>query len=155
MDPNKNKEIVKRWYEEVWNQKRENAIDNFLTENSIPHGLADENGKPITGREDFKPFFRKFIESFPDLHIRVEDMIAEGDKVAARCHVSLSHKGKDFPIGSKNIPSSAAAKQIEFTGITITVIRDGKIAEAWNNWDFMSMYMQMGAIQLVQTPASS
>jgi predicted ester cyclase len=93
-------------------------------------------------------FSGKFIESFPDLHIEVQDMIEEGDKVAARCLVTMSHKGKDFSVGPKILASNPTSTPISFTGIVISTIKDGKIAEAWNNWDFMSLYMQMGVLQM-------
>jgi predicted ester cyclase len=66
-------------------------------------------------------------------------MIAEGDLVASRCSVRGKHLGHSLGFAATNAP-------VEFTGMAITRIRDGKIVEAWNNFDFMKMYKQLGAI---------
>ncbi len=65
-------------------------------------------------------------------------MIAEGDKVAARCSVRDKHTGDHLGVAASNAP-------VEFTGITIARIKDGKIVEAWNNFDFMKMFQQIDA----------
>jgi len=66
-------------------------------------------------------------------------MIAEGDLVAARCSVRGKHTGDHLGFAASDSP-------VEFTGITIVRIKDGKIVEAWNNFDFMKMYKQIGAL---------
>jgi predicted ester cyclase len=71
--------------------------------------------------------------------ITVEDTIAEGDKVAVRCSVRGKHTGNTLGITATQTP-------VEFTGMSIVRIKDGKIVEAWNNFDFMKMYRQLGAI---------
>ena len=63
--------------------------------------------------------------------IVVEDMVAEGDKVAARCSVRAKHEGDFLGIAATQSP-------VDFTGIAIVRIENGKIVEAWNNFDFMS-----------------
>ena len=134
-----NKELIHRWFEEVWNKGREDAIDEMFAEEGIANGLADESGAPLRGPSDFKPFFRKFRSAFPDIEVTVEDTVAEGDRIAARCRVSGTHKGEGLGFAATNRP-------IEFTGICIVRIKDGKIIEAWNNFDFMGMFQQINAI---------
>lgn len=132
-----NKELVRRWFEEVWNKGRADAIEEMFDENGIAHGLSDDPSKPITGPRDYRPFYTIFRQAFPNLKIVVEDMVAEGDKVAARCSVRGKHEG-DF------MGRTATQSPVEFTGITIVRIDKGKIVEAWNNFDFMTMYRQVG-----------
>ena len=74
-----------------------------------------------------------------NIEVVVEDTIAEGDKVVARCSVRGKHVGDS--LGFK-----ATGAQAEFDGITIVRVKNGKIVEAWNNFDFMKMYRQLGAI---------
>ena len=139
----KNEEIIKKWYEEVWNKKRENAIDEMLSPTAIAHGLTDENNNEVVGAENFKVFFRKFIASFPDIQVNIENTVSEGNKIAALAVVRLTHAGSPFKVSAeKSIAPSG--KAIQFSGITITVIKDGKIQEAWNHFDFLSLFMQMG-----------
>jgi steroid delta-isomerase-like uncharacterized protein len=134
-----NKELVRRWFEEVWNKGRADAIEEMFDENGIAHGLADDPSKPIRGPRDFRPFHTVFREAFPNMTIVVEDMIAEADKVAARCSVRGKHEG-DF-MGRK-----ATQSPVEFTGIAIVRIDNGKIVEVWNNFDFMTLHKQVGLL---------
>ena len=132
-----NKQLVRRWFEEVWNKGRADAIDEMFDENGIAHGLSDDPANPLKGPSGFRPFHRTFRQAFPNMIVVVEDMVAEGDKVAARCSVRGKHEG-DF------MERAATQSPVEFTGITIVRIENGKIAEAWNNFDFMTMYKQIG-----------
>jgi steroid delta-isomerase-like uncharacterized protein len=131
-----NRALIHRWFEEVWNQGRAEAIDELFAEEGVANGLADETGAPLRGPTGFKPFFAKFRDAFPDIEVLVEDTVAEGDKVAARCRVRATHGGEGLGFAATNRP-------VEFTGISIVRIRDGKIVEAWNNFDFMSMFQQI------------
>jgi steroid delta-isomerase-like uncharacterized protein len=134
-----NADLIRRWFEEVWNKGREEAIDEMFASNGIAHGLADEAGNDLLGPQDYKPFFRKFRSAFPEIKVVVEDTVAEGDKVAARCSVRGQHQ-------SDSLGFAATGQATEFTGITIVRIENGKIAEAWNNFDFMTMYKQLGVL---------
>ena len=132
-----NKQLVRRWFEEVWNKGRAEAIDEMFAENGIAHGLSDDPAKAIKGPTDFRPFHTTFRQAFPNMIIDVEDMVAEGDKVAARCSVRGKHEGEFMGRAATQAP-------VEFTGMTIVRIRDGKIVEAWNNFDFLTMNKQCG-----------
>jgi steroid delta-isomerase-like uncharacterized protein len=134
-----NKALVQRWFDEVWNKGRGDVIDELFATDGIAHGLADDPSQPITGPLGFHPFHETFRGAFPNIEIVVEDIIAEGDKVAARCSVRGKHAGDHLGIAASNSP-------VDFTGIAIVRIRDGKIVEAWNNFDFMRMNKQIGLI---------
>ena len=135
-----NETLIHRWFEEVWNKGRADAIDEMFACEGIAHGLTGEDGKELCGPEGFKPFFESFRQAFPDLQVVVEDTVVEGDKVAARCIVRGTHRGEGIGI-------AATDKPIEFTGMTIVRVKDGKIVEAWNNFDFLAMYQQLGLNQ--------
>ena len=134
-----NKQLLRRWFEEVWNKGRVDAIDEMFAENGIAHGLADDPSQPIKGPREFRPFHTLFRDAFPNMMIVVEDTIAEGDKVAARCSVRAKHEGEFMGRAASQSP-------VEFTGITIVRIDNGKIVEAWNNFDFMRLHKQVGLI---------
>jgi steroid delta-isomerase-like uncharacterized protein len=134
-----NKSIVRRWFEEVWNQGKVAAIDELFAADGLAHGLSGDPAQPLRGPESFKPFHATFRGAFPNLQVAVEDVIAEGDKVVARCSVRGKHTGDHLGVAASNSP-------VEFTGISIVRIRDGQIVEAWNNFDFMSMNQQIGAL---------
>lgn len=133
------KALMRRWFEEVWNKGRAEAIDEMFAEDGVAYGLADETGAPLRGAAGFKPFFQNFRNAFPDIEIVVEDAIAEGDKVAARCTVRATHAGDGLGF-------AATQRPVEFTGIALVRVRDGKIVEAWNNFDFMGLFQQVGKL---------
>ncbi len=124
--PNKNSTLTYRWMEEVWNKGREEAIDEMLDENAVVHGIEEikENGTAA-----FKQFFRNFHSQFPQIHVEVEDVVAEADFETSRCVVDAT---------------TASGQQVQFSGMTFVKIVNGKIAEGWNNFDFLNMYKQLG-----------
>jgi predicted ester cyclase len=71
--------------------------------------------------------------------VTVEDTVSEDDKIAARCLVRGKHMGHNLGFAATQAP-------MEITGVTIARIKNGQIVEAWNNFDFMTLYKQLGAI---------
>ncbi|HKP85954.1 MAG TPA: ester cyclase [Blastocatellia bacterium] len=133
-----NKTLAHRWFEEVWNKRRADAIDEMFADEGIAHGLTDASGNELRGPENFKAFFNSFSGAFSDLQVTVEETVAEGDKLAARCTVKGTHTGDGIGLAATNQP-------VAFTGMCMLRIKDGKIVEAWNNFDFMTMFQQLGA----------
>jgi steroid delta-isomerase-like uncharacterized protein len=134
-----NRALLRRWFEEVWNKGRAAAIDEMLAADAIVHGLSEQAENPLKGAVGFKPFHEIFRGAFPEIEVVVEDVIAEGDKVAARCSVRGKHAGDHLGVAATNAA-------VQFTGMCIVRIDEGKIVEAWNNFDFMAMNKQIGAI---------
>ena len=134
-----NKALMRRWFDEVWNKGRAEAIGEMFAADGVAHGLSDEPGKTLKGPPDFMPFHGVFRGAFPDIEVVVEDSIAEGDKVAVRCSVRGRHAGDHLGVAASNAP-------VEFTGMVIARIMNGKIVEAWNNFDFLAMNKQIGII---------
>ena len=134
-----NKALIKRWFEEVWNQGNRDVIDELVTEDVMIHGLVDGAGNPVKGLGAFHEFHSQFRGAFPDIHVDVDDVIAEGDRVVARCSVRGQHTGEHLGFSATNAP-------VEFGGVAIVRITNGKIAEAWNYFDFLTMNRQLGVI---------
>lgn len=133
--------IAHRWFEEVWNQQREETIDEIMHEECVAYGLNDSEGNPLRGPEGFKTLFRAFTQAYPDIHVTVEETVSEGDRIAARCTVTGTHRGEGIGVAPTN-------KSIEFTGLVLIKIKDGKFIEGWNQFDFMNMYQQLGVLSL-------
>ena len=85
----------------------------------------------------FRSFHKTFRSAFPDLHVKVEDTITDGDRTAARCLVTGTHSGAAL---AGKLPSG---KSVEFYGMTMFRIADGKIVESWNKFDFTTMHKQL------------
>ena len=130
-----NKKLVLRWFEEVWNQQSETTIDEIFSSEGKAHGFPDP-GSTLQGPEDFKAIQRNFCGAFPDLHLTVEDVIAEGDRVAARWSVTMTHLGDHLGI-------PATGKRAGFAGSVFVVVKDGKIVEAWNQMEILHLFEQL------------
>ena len=130
--------LIHRWFEEVWNKGRAEAIEEMFAADGIAYGLG-EAGIDVHGPAAFKPFFERLRGAFPELKITIEDTLAEGDKVAARWSATMTHQGDHLGI-------AATGRKAAVTGMSIVRIRDGKIVEAWNNWDMLGLMQQIGAI---------
>ncbi len=136
MSTKENKELVRRFYDEVFNKKNLMAIDEFLDPHIIEHALPP--GLP-GGNAGSRQFIGMYLAAFPDLHLTAEDLIAEGDKVAARLTLRGTHKGELM-----GVPPTG--KQVTLTGIQIVRTADGRIAENWINLDALGMLQQLGVI---------
>jgi steroid delta-isomerase-like uncharacterized protein len=111
--------------------------DDLVTDDYVNH-------KPpipgLTGTKDgFMQAVRTTREAFPDVHVGIEDMIAEGDRVMFRDTARATHLG-DF----QDVPASG--RQLAWTEMHFFRIRDGRIAEHWANFDQLGILMQMGAV---------
>ena len=131
-----NKALVRRWFEEVWNKGRVGAIDEMMASDAVAHGL----GPDLHGPEAFKPFHATFRTAFPNMHIRLDDLVAEEDKVAYSWTATGTHQGPLMAI-------APTGKSSSFTGMGIIRVKNGKIAEAWNVLDQLTMFQQLGVLQ--------
>jgi steroid delta-isomerase-like uncharacterized protein len=131
--------VMRTWFDEVWNQGREDAIDRILAGDAVAHGLP---GGPARGPQAFRSIFNTFRGAFPDIHIVVERTVTEGEMVAVYCRVTGTHTGDGLGM-------PATGKPVEFDGVTIARVADGRVREAWNCFDFLTMYQQLGAVPAV------
>ncbi|HWE95061.1 MAG TPA: ester cyclase [Tepidisphaeraceae bacterium] len=136
-----NKQLTRRWFEEVWNQKRSQSIDELITPNAIVHGVSAGGSEPKTGSAAFRPFWEQFCGAFPDARITIEDLIAEGDKVASRIVFTGTHQGN-------HLGSEATGKTITVSGIVLTRWENGRIAEAWNEFDALKVFLTTGVVKM-------
>ena len=126
--------LINRWFEEVWNKRRQAAIYEMLDPTAVVHGLP---GEEIRGPDGFLPFWQKFTSAFPDIRVSVDAVVAEGDMAVARCTVQGKHSGKGLGV-------EPTGREISFTGMAMARMQDGKIIEAWNNFDFLTFNQQLG-----------
>jgi steroid delta-isomerase-like uncharacterized protein len=134
MSPEQNKAIIRRYLEEAWNNKNTSVIDEVIAADLIQHIRSVP-----PGREGIEKFFSMIYAAFPDAHFSIEDMIAEDDKVAWRFTIRATHTGP-----FRGIPPTG--KSITQAGIAITRMRNGQMAENWNETDDLGMLQQLGLI---------
>jgi steroid delta-isomerase-like uncharacterized protein len=129
-----NKAIVRRYVEQVLNEKRHDLVEEFLTENIELHGSG-----VAPGLEVVKQWFTTYATAFPDGRTVMEDVVAEEDRVVTRTTFNGTHLAE-----IEGIP--ATGKKVSMPGITIFRLDNGKIAEGWLFNDNLSLMQQLGAI---------
>lgn len=127
--------IVRRWFEEVWNQRRSATIDEFLAPQSVCY--TDEG--PLLGPDDFKSRqFDPFVAAFSDLHVQVEGVIAQDDQVAVRWSASGTHDGAGlgFP---------PTGKPVLFQGMSWIRLEHGQFHEGWQSSNIPQVIQSLAA----------
>ena len=126
-----------RHFFEEWNKGKAAAmavIDELCATNLVFHGGS---GEDIRGIKDFKQLMNKFYSAFPDNHFTIDDIVAEGDKVAVRYTITGTHKGEWRGAPPTN-------KKVTVSVIQIDRIAGGKLVEAWERYDTLGAMRQLG-----------
>jgi predicted ester cyclase len=139
-----NKELGKRWFEEVWNQGRREVIREMLA----PDALIQEGAEAVKGPEGFYPFFDRMQAAFSDIHVVIHDAIAEADKVCVRWSCTMKHTGRALGI-------TPTDKSLQTTGISILRIANGKFVAGWQNWDMLGLMQQIKGESMAPTYMSA
>ena len=137
MSAEENKKVVRRFWG-VWEEDDFiGLIDELLAPDYVNHspGTPDQPAGP----EGVKAIVSMFRSGMPDLRVTIDDMIAEGDKVATRYTVEGTHEGELF-----GVPPTGRRPSIESS--TVEQVSDGKIREHWRVTDTLDMMQQLGAI---------
>jgi steroid delta-isomerase-like uncharacterized protein len=127
-----NRRAAVRWMEEVWNQRRDETIDELLAPGAVGH----REGVETHGAEEFCAVRATLLGAFPDLRITVEDTVAEGDHVVVRWGVTGTHRGDHLGI-------AATAQAVEFRGLTWMRFSHGKLVEGWDAWNQGALLEQL------------
>ena len=133
-----NKAIVRRVPEEITSQGKLELIDELFSPDFVDHAFAPELGL-APGREGIRQFISMLRTAFPDIDIKPQDIIAEGDKVVVRNSAQGTQQGEFM-----DLPPSG--KHATWSEIHIVRLADGKIAEHWAIVDQLSVLQQLGAI---------
>lgn len=129
------REIGRRWFEEVWNKGRREAISEMLA----PDGVIHDGGLDAVGPEGFYPFFDRINATFSEMQVTVCHTLAEGDQICVRWLCTGKHTGSGLGI-------PATGKTTRITGISIFRVADGKAIEAWQNWDMLGLMEQIRGV---------
>lgn len=137
------KELSRRIFEEVWNNQNLSAADEMIASTFVDHDPQSS----VQGIEGYKQFVRYYLTAFPDSHFTVEDEISEGQMVVTRWTVNGTHTGS---LGA--IP--ATGRKVSVTGISCARVENGKVVEAWSNWDTLGMMQQLGILSATAQQAA-
>ena len=141
-----NKALIRRWFEQVWNQGDATLIDQMRARDARAVGLGEKTPE-TRGASPFKAFYANLRGTFPDLRITIEDLIAEGDYVVGQWEGGGTHTGsafKDFLVGG--LPA-ATGRKMHFTGTTVLKVINGKIVEEIGLDDGVTALIQLGLLK--------
>jgi len=133
MSLEENKSLVRRYYDEMWNRWDLSLADELLGEGLTFRGSL---GVAVRGRDGFRDYVRAVRRAFPDFHNRIEELVAEGDKVVARLTYTGTHHGELFGIGP-------TGKRVTYAGVALLRIEADRIAEGWVLGDIHGLIRQL------------
>ncbi|MEK6375918.1 MAG: ester cyclase [Acidobacteriota bacterium] len=128
------RELGRRWFEEVWNARRDESIGELMTPDSIGH----VEGGQYRGPEGFREMQRVFLSALPDVHIEIEAILADDHRAAVRWRAKGTHTGDGLGFPASN-------RRIDIQGTTWLVVKDGRIVEGWDTWNLGGMVASLGA----------
>jgi steroid delta-isomerase-like uncharacterized protein len=144
--PSDNEAIIRRLYEEVWNKRKLEALNELVSPSHALHG-PNFSGSAI-GPEAYKRQVLQFVTGFPDLRWTIEETISEKDKVAVVWTFTGTHKGDYRGI-------AATETKVSVDGITVHHVTDGKIMDSYANWDTWGMMQQLGLVSALGKPQNA
>lgn len=136
MPAEENRAVIRRAYEELWNERNVDVVDELVAEDFLNHAAPPGRQR---GRQGLKDVVRMFEGAFPDFRYEVEDVISEGEKIAVRDAFTGTHQG-DF----MGIP--ATGNRVTMEAIHIYRFNEGRLAEHWVARDDLGMMRQLGVI---------
>ncbi|MGH9204439.1 MAG: ester cyclase, partial [Vicinamibacterales bacterium] len=140
MSVEENKALVRRYFDEIDRTGDESVVDQYVSADFVDHSPSPGCTPDLAG---LKAAFRMFRTGSPGTH-RIEDIVAEADKVVVRVTGQGVHSGELFGI-------PATHREFTATGITIFRVADGMIVERWVEIDMLGALQQLGVIPEDQT----
>jgi steroid delta-isomerase-like uncharacterized protein len=132
-----NVKLVNQLAEAVFNQHNADRIGEFFAKNGKWHGGALGT---VEGTENMAGLFRSVFAAIPDLHLTVQETVAQGDTVVVKVVVEGTHKGNLLGI-------PATGKHLRWDGVDLYKLADGKVTDDWAGDDWLAIMVQTGAFK--------
>ncbi len=120
--------LARRWFDEVWNNRKAESVDALLATNALAH----TEGGDLRGPGAFKEMRAQLLGAFPDIHVTVEAVVAQGDDAVVRWSATATHTGHDL-----GFPASGRA--VRFRGMSWMRFEGGTIVEGWDSWNLNAL----------------
>jgi steroid delta-isomerase-like uncharacterized protein len=137
MSTEENKALARRVIEQMFNEGNLDVADELLALDYVDHdpSLPED----VHGPEGFKQYVGMYRAAFPDLHVQIEDQLAEGDRVATRWTGTGTHDGELAGI-------APTGKRVTVPGMEIVRIANGRLVEGWEGYDSGTLMRQLGVM---------
>jgi steroid delta-isomerase-like uncharacterized protein len=139
-----NKAIIHAYVETVWNDKQLDRAEEVVAPDFVDHAPLPGQAP---GLEGAMRKWAMFLSAVPDLHVTIQDLVAEGDKVAVRRGYAGTQQGELLGI-------PATGRQVRVGSISIFRVAEGKIAESWEQWDRLALLQQLGVLPAPAAPTA-
>lgn len=130
-------DIAIRWFEQVWNEGRLEAVDELATPDARSFGFPQPES--VLTRDEFKEYILEFRRSFTHVHLQVDETVAEDNRVAVRWTGTMQHTGAGLGF-------APTGKTVNVHGMTLFHLADGLIAAGWNALDLGSIVTFLSAL---------
>ena len=138
MSESDGKAIVRRFFDEAWNQNRVAELEEYISADNIHHGPSEDGPR---GPEQIRRVIQRWRTAFPDFQYHIEALVAEDYLVVARVTMIGTHTGV-LSFASRTLPPTG--KSLRAAEIFIFRIAGGKVVEFWATWDRLSVLTQLG-----------
>jgi predicted SnoaL-like aldol condensation-catalyzing enzyme len=136
VDLDKNKQVIRELYEEIFQKHRLELVDRFIHDDYIQH-----NPDLPKGKAGFVEFHVAFFAAIPDAFASINRMIAEDDLVFVYNTITGTHTGEGF------LGRSPTGNKIRYDVVDMFRLRDGRLSEHWDVADTRALFLQVGAIE--------
>lgn len=133
------RELVKRWFEDLFNRGNVSVADEILAADVDYHGPPSLSPRAVTGSEDIKEYVQVYGTAFPDLTYAVEDVSEGEDELRVRWSATGTHESDLFGM-------EPTGETFTVSGINTFAIEDGRITEIHAQWDTLKMVQELGVV---------
>lgn len=143
MSEQQNVDLVRRHFEEIWNQRLPSACDELMAEDFVENGAAPfaaQGPGRVSGPASMRATVQWLTTQFPDLTHEIEAIVADGDLVVARV------RARGTNLGRLNGFLPASGKRFDYAQSHWFRVVDGQLAEHWANRDDLSAMLQLGVV---------
>jgi steroid delta-isomerase-like uncharacterized protein len=133
-----NKAVVQRLYTDIFNGDDPDALAELVAPTYVGYDPPDAS-HPMRGPESLRQSAARMRVAFPDCRFAVDELLAEGERVAARVTLTGTHTGAFFDL-------APTGKRLAITGTVVYRLEGGEIVASWGNWDNLGLMRQLGLL---------
>jgi predicted ester cyclase len=131
--------VMRRWFDEVWNQGKAEVIDELFPEHAVMWGVGRPEARS-QGPGEFKEFYKALRSACPDVKITLDQVVQEGDVAVGRWTARMTHTGEGLGMAPTN-------QVITLKGTSGCRVQGEAFVEGWNVWDQLGLVRQLGLLQ--------